>query len=405
MKRFRVNVRTEAGTLEERVISARTPEEAGELARLQGMLPEDIQEVVDSDQTSWLGGGGAVPLTELYHFTRLFATLTRAGVPILEAMMLLHDQTTHPTLKGILARIAEDIKAGTSIAAAFREHAACFDATYLHLLAVGEESGELSRVLARLTAMLDKRIKLRRLVRKAMTYPLLVMSLSAVVTWAILAYIVPRFKDIYRRFGSELPWPTRLTIATSDILATHAVASLGVVIVGLAVWWVIGRTSTGRRVYDRIALGLPLIGPMYHTFEIAGFAKSFSILIHSGITVVSALDILVPAVQRIPIREALKDAAEGVRSGRPMGESFAAQAPWLPDILNKMVTVGERTGNLTEMLDHVAEFYEEEFYNKVETLASLIEPIMIVFLGVVIGGLVISLYLPIFGMARLIARR
>ncbi len=405
MKRFLVTLRTGSGALEEREVAARTAEEAGELARIQGGLPETVVELAAPRTGGGWSLGGSIPLEELFHFTRLFATLTKAGVPILEAMTLLHERTAHPNLKRVLGEITEDIKGGSGIAAAFQNHAGTFDATYLHLLKVGEEAGELYRVLARLAAMLDKRIKLKRLVRKALTYPLLVLSLSALVTWAILTYIVPRFKEIYKRFGSDLPTPTAITIAASDFLVNHA--GMAVLLAGAALLavWAAGRTKPGRRFFDWLALSLPLVGPMFHTFEIAGFAKSFSILIHSGITVTSALDILEPAVNRVQIREAVEAAARAIREGQPMGESFLAQDPWLPDILNKMVSVGEKTGNLTEMLDHVAEFYEEEFYNRVETLASLIEPILIVLLGVLIGGIVISLYLPIFGMAKLIARR
>ncbi|EKD82540.1 MAG: hypothetical protein ACD_39C01223G0001 [uncultured bacterium] len=165
------------------------------------------------------------------------------------------------------------------------------------------------------------------------------------------------------------------------------------------------RTTAGKRIYDRLVLSLPLFGQMFHTYEIAGFSKSFSMLVHSGITVTSSLELISQSIDRIPVKNAVSEANELIRNGRPISESFDSQLPWLPELLNRMVAVGERSGNLPEMLDHVADFYEEEFNNKVETLASLIEPVLIVFLGVIIGGIVVSLYLPIFGMARLISQR
>ncbi|HNV71967.1 MAG TPA: type II secretion system F family protein, partial [Candidatus Ozemobacteraceae bacterium] len=231
------------------------------------------------------------------------------------------------------------------------------------------------------------------------------LVLSSAVTFGILTFIVPRFKDIYKRFGSELPWLTQTTISLSDLMVSHFLLFFGGTVATLFLLAALKRTESGKRVFDRLLLAVPVIGHMYHLYEIASFSKSFSILLHSGITVTTALDIIVPGIDLQPVRERIQAANSEIRNGRPMGESFALQEPLLPDLLNRMVLVGERTGNLTEMLDHVAEFYEEEFYNQVERLASLIEPMLIVFLGVIIGGIVISLYLPIFGMAKLIARR
>jgi type IV pilus assembly protein PilC len=231
------------------------------------------------------------------------------------------------------------------------------------------------------------------------------MTLSFVVVTAILVKIVPRFKDIYSRFGGELPTITRFTLKCSDMLINYFPLFLLLIIMAGMLFHFGRKTVTGKRLYDRLALGLPLFGQMFHTYEIAGFSKSFSMLVHSGITVNSALELISQSIDRVPVKEAISLANEQIRTGKPIAESFDNQNPWLPELLNRMVAVGERSGNLPEMLDHVADFYEEEFNNKVETLASLVEPILIIFLGVVIGGIVISLYLPIFGMARLISQR
>ncbi|HNW35485.1 MAG TPA: type II secretion system F family protein, partial [Candidatus Ozemobacteraceae bacterium] len=188
-------------------------------------------------------------------------------------------------------------------------------------------------------------------------------------------------------------------------LIQHALITLAVIPLLIGACMMLVRTPGGRRLWDRFLLSLPLFGPMFHTYEIAGFAKSFAILIHSGITVSSSLAIITPAIDRAPIRDAIEQVAESIKGGTTMSESFYKHEPWLPDLLNRMVAVGEKTGNLPEMLEHVAEYYEDEFHANVETLASLIEPMLIVFLGVIIGGIVVSLYLPIFGMAKLISRR
>ncbi|MFZ2956647.1 MAG: type II secretion system F family protein [Candidatus Ozemobacteraceae bacterium] len=405
MKTFHITFQNPSGEDEIREVHAASADEADELIAAEGIIPLKTVEVAEAAEWSLTGLWGGVSLQELYHFTRLFGTLTRAGIPILEALSLIEERTKHQLLRKTLGRIRDDIQSGSGLGPAFSNHPRVFDPTYQNLIRVGEESGELGQVIGRLVTILDRRIKLGRAIRKAMTYPALVMVLSTIVTWGILTFIVPRFKDIYARFGNDLPWMTQFTLTASDILIHNTMSIVLLCVSAWLVFLLIRRTERGRDALDRLTLGIPLFGAMYHTYEIAQFSKSFSILIHSGLTVVSALDILIPAISRVPIREAVIKAAEEIRGGQSMGESFAAVEPWVPDLFNRMLTVGERSGNLTEMLDHVAEFYEEEFHNKVETIASLIEPLMIVFLGVIIGGIVISLYLPIFGMAKMITRR
>lgn len=403
MKKYRVKIQSSADSFDFVSINAENAREAMDIASIQGYSPVDASEEKEATQINL--GWSKVPDSELYHFTRLFATLTRAGIPLLETLELLANRVNNAKLQQSLNEIARNVKEGNGLKASFEKHPEAFDKTYLQLLEVGEESGNLPQVLDRLTILLRKKIQLRGMIIKALTYPVLVLVLSTVVVAAILIKIVPRFKEIYAKFGGELPAMTRFTLGLSDLLIGYfPLFILG--ILGLfAIFYAGKKTRKGKEIYDRIVLKLPLFGAMFHTYEIAGFAKSFSMLVHSGITVTSSLDLIQQAVDRFPIRMALATANDSIKDGNGISSSFDAQIPWLPELLNRMVAVGERSGNLPEMLDHVADFYEEEFNNKIETLASLIEPMLIVFLGVVIGGIVISLYLPIFGMARLISRR
>ncbi|PKL41868.1 MAG: hypothetical protein CVV41_17020 [Candidatus Riflebacteria bacterium HGW-Riflebacteria-1] len=401
MKNFRVKVQNADGSFDSVSIKAESAREAMDLAGIRGYNSVDAV----ADETRERISSGKIPDSELYHFTRLFATLTRAGIPILETLELLSSRIDNRYLRGALQGIIADVHDGTGIRASFGKYPLIFDKSYLQLVEVGEESGKLPQVLERLTGMLRKRIQLRGMIVKALTYPVLVMVLSFVVVVAILVKIVPRFKDIYSRFGGDLPAITKFTLKCSDLLINYFPVFALLVILFVALIYAGKRTATGKRFYDRLVLSLPLFGQMFHTYEIAGFSKSFSMLVHSGITITSSLDLISQSIDRVQIREAIFEANEQIRTGRPIADSFDRQMPWLPELLNRMVAVGERSGNLPEMLDHVADFYEEEFNNKVETLASLIEPVLIVFLGVIIGGIVVSLYLPIFGMARLISQR
>lgn len=403
MNKFRVKIQNKDKTFEYIIISAQNAKEAIDIASIQGNTPiEAIEEKPQSKKSiSW----GGVPTSELYHFTRLFSTLTRAGIPLLETLELLADRVSNSTLQQTLLSISTNVKEGHGLKTSFEKYPDVFDKTYLQLIEVGEESGNLPQVLDRLTIILRKKIQLRGMIVKALTYPILVLVLSTVVVTAILVKIVPRFKEIYSKFGGDLPSITKFTLSCSDMLINYSPIFI-LLFIGFFSLIIMGkRTETGKRIYDRIVLGLPLFGSMFHTYEIAGFAKSFSMLVHSGITITSALDLIQQAIGRYPISMALLSANDSIKAGNGISASFDEQMPWLPELLNRMVAVGERSGNLPEMLEHVADFYEEEFNNKIEALASLIEPLLIVFLGVIIGGIVVSLYLPIFGMAKLISRR
>lgn len=404
MEKYSVQIKNQDGSADSIIISAESEREALDMATAQGYEALEASKVqVEKSRSFSLFSG--VPDSELFHFTRLFATLTRAGIPILETLELLVGRINNLNLRNALEDITDSISEGNGIKTSFQKHPKIFERSYVQLLEVGEESGKLPQVLERLTILLRKRIQLRGMIIKSLTYPILVMIISFVVVVAILVKIVPRFKDIYSRFGGDLPALTQFTLQCSDILVNYFPAFMVVVLALLAIFHFGKKTGPGKRIYDHLVLSLPLFGQMFHTYEIAGFSNNFSMLVHSGITVNSSLDLIGQSTERIPIKNAIYQANELIRTGRPMAESFDSQVPWMPDLLNRMVAVGERSGNLSEMLEHVADFYEEEFNNKVDTLASLIEPALIVFLGVIIGGIVVSLYLPIFGMARLIAQR
>lgn len=404
MKNFLVKVRAQAGGFNIIKVTAESAQNAMDIASLQGHIPAEAFEDVDSaPKRSYTFG--SVPASELYHFTRLFATLTRAGIPILETLDLLTSRVSNNILRYALEDITKAIRDGNGLKASFAKHTRVFDSTYLQLIEVGEESGKLPQILERLAFLLKKKLQLRGMVIKALTYPMLVVFVSTIVVSGIMIFIVPRFKGIYAKFGGELPSITLFTISCSDFVVAHIVKISLALVAGFFAVMAFKRTKRGKKAFDSVAFRLPLFGSMLHTYEIAGFSKSFAMLVHSGITVTSALELIINAVDCYQVADALRDANAAIRNGRPLAESFDKQEPWLPDLLNRMVDVGERTCNLSEMLDHVADYYEEEFYNKVEVLASLIEPILIVCLGIVIGVIVVSLYLPIFGMAKLVAKK
>jgi len=403
MKRFHVSYRTSTGSLNSRLISAENVEEAEGIARFEGIWPEKIIE--EKGRSIFLKPFGWVSLGELYHFTWMFAALTRAGFPILEALDFLAERSSHGILKVTLRDIFEKIQSGSGMKAAFAAHPTVFDLTYQSLVGIGEETGELNKILSRLRDLIGRKIKLRRDLIHALSYPIIVLGLSILIVWAILKYIVPKFVEIYGRYGEELPGLTQFVISCSDFVIKYTIQTLVVILLIIILGYFIRNTRWGKPLWDRVILYLPIAGPMIHDYDIAHFARSFSILFHSGVPLLTALEILIPTVERVPIREAIVNATQEISSGKSIGESFLAQEPWFPDVFNRMLIVGERSGFLSEMLDHIADYYEESFNKYVDTLTTLIEPFLIVFLGGIIAIITIALYLPIFALGKVILKR
>ncbi|MBF0545695.1 MAG: type II secretion system F family protein [Candidatus Riflebacteria bacterium] len=407
MKKFRVKYIGSLGSYEFLSIEANSAKEAEAIAQIKGISSISTTEEGAKSPFSnpFKGLFSRVPLGEVYHFTRLFATLTRAGVPILDSLSLLAQRTAHRNLKKILMEMTSHVLQGRGLQNVFFDNVGTFDKTYVNLIKVGEDSGELPKVLARLTQLLERQLKLRRIVRKAMAYPTFVLAMSAIVTGAILYFIVPRFMTVYGRFGVELPIPTQIVLFSSSLFVDH----IGKVILGstffLIFFQFFYKTKFGRKVVDGTILSLPMFGTMIRDYEIAQLTKAYSILIHSGISAVTGLDIISSAVGIIQIEEAVHRVAVTVQGGISIAESFQKEEPLLPELLNRMVLVGEKTGNLSEMLEHISSYYEEEFNNQVDSFAQLIEPLMMVFLGLGVGGIVVALYLPIFGLTKLISKK
>ncbi|MBF0409477.1 MAG: type II secretion system F family protein [Candidatus Riflebacteria bacterium] len=407
MKKYKIKYIGNTGNYEFISVDANNPKEAEMVAQIKGVAPIGINEEAEGAAftlpfISWFKG---VPLGETYHFTRLFATLTKAGVPILDSLGLLSQRTKHKNLRDILKQMVANVMQGRGLQTVFFENMQVFGRTYVNLVKVGEDSGELPKVLGRLTQLLERQLKLRRTIKKAMAYPSFVFGMSILVTGSILYFIVPKFMGVYGKFGVTLPFPTRVVLFMSSLFVDNIFKVIAGVLL-LSIFFNYSYTTRlGRRVIDGTLLSLPLVGGMFRDYEIAQLAKAYSILIHSGITAVTGLDIIGSAVGIIQIEDAVARVASSVKGGASIAESFQKEEPLIPELLNRMVLVGEKTGNLAEMLEHVSNFYEEEFNNAVDSMAQLIEPLMMVFLGLGVGGIVVALYLPIFGLTQLISKK
>lgn len=336
-------------------------------------------------------------------FTRQFATLIDAGLPILRSLAILQEQVESSVFKEKIGRIAKDIESGSTLSDALSKHPKVFDELYVNMVRAGEIGGVLEAVLNKIAEFLEKRQAIIGKIRSAMMYPIVVVFLAAVIVGFILVFIVPKFKDIYDQLGAELPMPTQMLVEAGNILAnqTHWV------IVGLIILYMIYRkingTKEGKFRLDTIKLKLPVFGQLLRKSAIVRFAGTLATLITSGVPILQALDICRETSGNEVVTRALNDVYDSVKDGETIHEPLS-KCKVFPPLVVHMVAVGEETGAIDQMLNKVAEAYEREVDDTVNALTSILEPVLIVFLGVIVGAIVIALYLPLFNIPKIVGK-
>lgn len=378
------------------VIEAGSKDEARALLRRQQIIVDQLKEKGREIALPFLRRG--VPIKDLAVFTRQFSVMIDAGLPILQCLEVLGGQAQNKVFQRTLTAVRDDVEAGSSLAGALRKHPAVFDDLYCNLVAAGEAGGILPTILQRLAAYLEKIVKLRRAVRSALTYPAVVIVIAGIVVWVILTYVIPTFRDLFAELGATLPLPTRIVIALSNVLARFGwivLILLVVAFIAIRRWY--KTTRTGRMTIDRLLLRTPILGGVLRKIAVARFCRTMATLISSGVPIIEALEVTAKTSGNAVVEEAILKVRTEVEAGRGIAESMDRTGVF-PAIVTHMVSVGEQTGALDTMMNKVAEFYEEEVDAAVEGFMALIEPVMIAFLGLVIGSIVVSMYLPIFGL-------
>ena len=334
-------------------------------------------------------------------FTRQLATMIDAGLPIVQALDLLARQTADRTFASVIAQVGRDVGGGAALAEALRKHPAAFGELYVSMVTAGELGGALDRILARLADHQEKAATLRAKVRTALIYPASIVGVAVLVTALLLTYVIPVFGQMFASFGKELPLPTRVAIAASAYAAAyfwHMAAGAGGVFFALRAY---ARTGVGRRQTDRLLLGLPVFGAIVRKAAVARFTQTLSTLTSSGVPILDALAVTGKTAGNSIVEQAVLAARHSVSQGKPLAAPLI-ESRVFPAIVGGMIQVGETTGALDAMLSKIAEFYDAEVDTAVANLTALMEPLVIVFLGVVIGGLVISMYLPIFQLGTVL---
>lgn len=398
MAKFSWEGTTRAGEKRRGVIEAETRGVVEERLRSDNITIQNIKrEGGLGDINIQIGTG--VTAKDLQIFTRQLATMIDAGLPLVQCLDILANQTENKSFKKILSSVKNSVEQGATFSDALRRHPKVFDELYVNLVQAGEIGGILDTILNRLAVYIEKAVKLRGQLKSAMYYPAGILVVAIGVIAVMLVKVIPTFEGLYRDMGNaQLPGPTRVVIGIS-----HAFMDRWYIFVGTIAALVIGipairRTESGRETTDRILLRLPIVGPVLRKIVVARFTRTLGTLLASGVPILDALDICARTSGNRVVQAAILRAKEKISEGHDMAGPLA-ESRVFPTMVVQMIGVGEQTGAMDQMLQKIADFYEEEVDAAVSGLTSLIEPVMMAFLGVVVGGLIVAMYLPIFGLA------
>ncbi|VFQ46989.1 type II secretion system F family protein [Desulfoluna butyratoxydans] len=356
--------------------------------------PKDILENVTFLQPS-------VKENDIIVFARQFSTMIDAGLPIIQCLEILLNQQENPTFKKVIKEIKGDVEGGQTFAAALKKHPKLFDDLFVNMVAAGEAGGILDIILRRLSNYMEKMMKLKRQVKGAMTYPIVTMVIAVLVVAVILVFVIPSFTTMFSDFGAALPLPTQVVINMSEFVRGKILYILTGIVLAVIAYKQFGKTVKGRKVLDRTFLKIPVFGILIRKVAVSKFTRTMGTMLNSGVAILDALDIVAKTSGNVVIEESIYEVRAGISEGRTMADPLV-ESGIFPSMVCSMIAVGESTGALDTMLEKIADFYDDEVDQAVENLTSLIEPFMLVFLGVVIGGLVVAMYLPIFKMASVV---
>jgi len=335
---------------------------------------------------------------EVVVFTRQFATMINAGLPLVQCLEILSSQQQNPAFKKMLGQIKSDVEGGSTFADALGKHPKVFDNLFVNLVAAGEIGGVLDTVLLRLAVYMEKNEALKRKVKGAMTYPIIVLCVAFGVVAVLMIFVIPTFKDMFEQFGSSLPAPTQMVVSLSAFFRGYWYFMVGLIIALIIAFKATARNEKGRYYLDSFALKLPVFGPLIRKVAVAKFTRTLGTMISSGVPIMDGLDITSRTAGNVIIENAIKSVRSAISEGQSMAEPLGASGIF-PGMVVQMISVGEATGAMDQMLSKIADFYDEEVDAAVDALTSSLEPILMVFLGGVIGFVVVAMYLPIFKMA------
>ncbi|MGD0348947.1 MAG: type II secretion system F family protein [Verrucomicrobiota bacterium] len=378
-------------------------EAANEQAAISALLNRNLLVVSIQERVARRGKtkGGKVGLADLVMFTRQLATMVDAGIAIVQALQALGDQTTNKVMRDTIHDVCVRVESGESFSEALQKNPKAFSHLYISMVGAGEKGGLLAEVLARLATYLENSAHLRKKVKTALMYPTAVTVVAICITTFLLVKVIPTFKEIYAGFGAQLPAPTQFLIDLSDIVKEYLLVIIAGAVLAAWGWFYFIKTKPGREFWDSRRIKLPVFGAIAHKICLARFTRTLASLIRSGVPILEVLQIVSQTAGNVVMEKAIKTATVDIERGEGISAALGKN-PIFPSMVIRMMSAGEQTGNIDNMLERVANFLDEEIESTLSGLMSLIEPMLIVFLGVVIGGMVICMFLPIFNLANVV---
>jgi type IV pilus assembly protein PilC len=397
MPKYNWEARSKSGAVQKGVMEASSVALVEAQLKKYGFTGISIKEEAKKIELK-LPGSGKIDTKDLVVFTRQFATMIDSGLPLVQCLDILAGQQQNKAFKEILFKVKEDVESGSTFADALGRHPQAFDQLYVNLVAAGEVGGILDTILQRLAAYIEKAMKLKKQVKGAMVYPATIMAIAVIVVGVILVFVIPTFAKMFADFGGDLPGPTKFVIALSNFLKKYIILMIAAAFAAKFAFSKYYATPKGRKLVDRLALRAPIVGPLIRKVSVAKFTRTLGTMVSSGVPIMDGLEIVAKTAGNKIVEEAIYKVRQAISEGKTMAEPLAASGVFPPMVV-QMISVGEATGAMDAMLTKIADFYDDEVDDAVGALTSMMEPLLMVFLGTTVGGLVIAMYLPIFKLA------
>ena len=400
MAKFAWEGKTRSGQVQKGEMDAPNQAAVTATLRRQGIMPGKIKERGKGldVEIKIPGFEPKVSTKDLVVFTRQFATMIDAGLPLVQCLDILGRQQDNKTFKKMLVEVKESVESGSTFADALKKHPKAFDDLYVNLVAAGEVGGILDTILNRLAAYIEKALKLKKKVKSAMTYPATIVGIAVLVIAVILIFVIPAFEKMFADFGGSLPAPTQIVINLSNFIQKYILVIIGFFVLAIFAFKRVYKTDKGRAKIDDIALKLPIFGILIRKVAVAKFTRTLGTMISSGVPILDGLDIVAKTAGNKTVEKAIYKVKQSISEGKTIAEPLEKSGVF-PPMVCQMIAVGEQSGSIDTMLNKIADFYDDEVDDAVANLTAMMEPLLMLFLGTTVGGLVIAMYLPIFKLA------
>jgi len=397
MAKFKYKAKGKDGKIKEDSIEAPNKQKAEQILKAQGYQIISL----GMDWSSIEIGGGGIPTKVISIFTRQFSTMIAAGLPLMQCLRILHEQTENKAFKKVLSEMISDVESGLTLADAMRKHKNAFSELYVNMVKAGEEGGALETILSRLATYLEKSEALTRKIKGAMIYPAIISVVMVIAVAVMLIFVIPIFAGMFTSFGGTLPLPTAILVNLSNFLRKNILFLIIAIVIIIVAVKSFQNTPQGRLFFDKLALSAPVFGDLQRKQVVARFSRTLATLLSSGVNIISALETTAKTAGNVVVEGAILKARTAIQEGESISLPLSKEKVFPPMVV-QMIRIGEETGGLESMLIKVADFYDEEVDAAVEALMSALEPLIMVVLAVVVGGMMVAMYLPMFKMITLV---